>query len=75
MSKTSKSDVQRRRQANAALYAPRRPTVRLAVPAVRSKEDPRLRRLLVETLDALKRPDAVPSIIIQSALSQAAAMK
>lgn len=65
-----KAVSQERRRANRLLYAPRedRPMA-----AQQPQQDPRLRRLLVQVLDELKRPDAVPSVIIYDALQKAAA--
>jgi hypothetical protein len=67
----SRSDQRARRSAQEAKYAPRA-TVAIR-PSPAPVEDIRLRRLTAQTLDALKRPDAVPSRILMAAFEQAKA--
>lgn len=70
----TKTELRRQREAHAQRYAPRRPAA--VQPArVQTHEDPQLRRILVQTLDALRRPDVVPSEIIYGALKQAQASR
>lgn len=71
MEKTkNKSEAHRRRQLNQQQYAPR---LRPAPPTTQLNQDPRLRKLTVDVLEELKRPDAVPSVVIYKALAAAAA--
>lgn len=70
-SAVAKPDLRARRAAQAEKYAPRQ-VVRQA-PAT-PVEDIRLRKLLAQTLDALKRPDAIPSRILMDSLVQAKAL-
>lgn len=59
------------RAQNAERYKPRGVPLHRAVVV---REDPQLRRLTVQVLDQLKRPDAIPSRVVMSALAQARAL-
>lgn len=73
METINKSEQRALRAQYAERYKPRA----LPLPlhrAVVMREDPQLRRLTAKVLDELKRPDAVPSRILMSALAQAKAL-
>ena len=72
MQAEKKSNLKKRKSANALMYAAKpAPANHLQLVKNATIQDPKLRRILVETLDALKRPDAVPSKVIYEALEKA----
>lgn len=64
-----------RRQTNAQRYAPKPALNTPAKQVAQPKQDPRLRKILVDTLDALKRPDQAPSQVIYEALLKASQLR
>lgn len=61
-----------RQRAHALQYAPRAPIRPTGFSS--PVEDIRLRRLTAQVLEALKRPDAIPSRVLMDALAQAKAL-
>ena len=73
----TKSDVQRRKAENADRYKPKKPQELLNSVYLKPTpvQDPKIRTIVVETLDALKMPGAIPSVIINNALLKAMALR
>lgn len=69
MEKVKSSDQRALRRAHVDQYKPRALPLHRAV--VVPRDDPLLRRLVTKALDELKRPDAIPSRILMSVLTEA----